>query len=257
MELTAEIAAAHFDAQRVTALKNLAEKKTFDGFRPGQAPEAVIVRELGEEAVLWEMAKLAISSVYPAIITQEKIDALGRPDVSIIKIASGNPLGFKLTTAVMPQFQLPDYKQIARETNQAASQPEERRTKIIEAIMAKTEIKLPTILIEAELNQMVRELETQAASAGKNFTEELKAAGKTVESLRADWRGVAEKRVKANLILERVAMVEKLEPAADKIEADVVAVLANHPKADRALVQAYVRHSLTNNLAWELLEGQK
>ncbi len=259
MALTVEVESGYFDAKRPAAIQTLATKHNFDGFRPGQAPEAVVVRELGEDAVLWETAKATIGAIYPTIISQEKIDALGRPDVSITKIARGNPLVFTLTTAIVPPFELPDYQAIARNVQPTTENggAEKRRTKIAEELVDKTSLVLPAILINAELEQMIRELEAKAAAEGKKLEEELKTAGKTIEGLRADWRTVAEQRIKINLIFEKIARAEKLEPSADKVEADVTAILAEHPKAERAVVRSYVRHALTNNLVWEFLTGQK
>jgi FKBP-type peptidyl-prolyl cis-trans isomerase (trigger factor) len=59
------------------------------------------------------MAELAISKAYPEILISEKVDAIGRPEVHITKLAMGNPLEFTITTAVVPTFELPDYKAIA------------------------------------------------------------------------------------------------------------------------------------------------
>jgi FKBP-type peptidyl-prolyl cis-trans isomerase (trigger factor) len=89
-----------------------------------------------ESQILGEMAEMAISDIYPKIlsgeITENKIDpvrgregsqrssasngidAISRPEISITKLARKNPLGFKIKTATMPEMKLPDYKQIAK-----------------------------------------------------------------------------------------------------------------------------------------------
>ncbi len=91
-------------------------KKTYEikGFRPGKAPEEILLREVGEIRVLEEAAKEAIALAYETVLRDEKIKAIGFPDIRITKIAAGNPLGFTARTALFPQFTLPDYKEIAR-----------------------------------------------------------------------------------------------------------------------------------------------
>ena len=64
-------------------------------------------------AILEEMAELALSKAYIDIIVDNKIDAIGKPATQITKLAENNPLEFKITTAVMPEIKLPDYKKIA------------------------------------------------------------------------------------------------------------------------------------------------
>lgn len=113
VEITASIPAEEFNRTRSQAIKNVGKDVTIDGFRKGHVPENLLLERIGEAAILEEMAEIAIRHAYPSIITEEKIDALGRPDVRITKIAVGNPLEFVLTTAVFPEITLPDYKKLA------------------------------------------------------------------------------------------------------------------------------------------------
>ncbi len=115
LELVGEIGAEHWGRHRQEALGHLGERVNLPGFRKGHIPEKVLVERLGEMAVLEEMAERAIREAYPEIIVEHKIDAIDRPEISITKIASGNPLGFKIKQSVMPEIKLPDYKKIASE----------------------------------------------------------------------------------------------------------------------------------------------
>jgi trigger factor len=113
IELVASLSADIFDSYRPAALKNLNESLTIDGFRKGKIPENTLIQKIGEKTILEEMAELAISKAYPEILINEKIDAVGRPEVRITKLARGNPLEFTIITAVVPTFELPDYKALA------------------------------------------------------------------------------------------------------------------------------------------------
>lgn len=110
VEIIGEIAAADFANFRAKAIANLNGEAKIDGFRPGHVPEAVLVQTLGDDAILMEMADLALREAYPEIILEHKVDALGRPDIQITKIAKDNPLGFKIKTAVSPKVDLGNYK---------------------------------------------------------------------------------------------------------------------------------------------------
>lgn len=112
--LEGEIAAEHLEKHRPEALKKLGHEVSIDGFRKGHVPDDVLIKHVGEYALLEEMANRALSEAYPALLIEHKIDAIGRPDVAVTKLAAGNPLGFKITTAVTPQIALADYKTIAR-----------------------------------------------------------------------------------------------------------------------------------------------
>lgn len=121
VEIEGEISAELLERSRAKAVRRLSESLEIPGFRKGHVPEKVIVDKIGDYPVLEDAAEIALTSEYPKILEEHKIDALGRPEISITKLALGNPLGFKLKTAVMPAFALPDYKKIASEKNAKAN----------------------------------------------------------------------------------------------------------------------------------------
>jgi trigger factor len=94
------------------------------GFRKGNVPEKMIIAQVGELAVLTEMAERAISQSYPEALTHHKIEAIGYPQISITKIAEGNPLEFTATVAVLPEIELPDVKKIAAKENKEKASEE-------------------------------------------------------------------------------------------------------------------------------------
>lgn len=115
VEIEGEIEADIFESFFEKALKKLGENFELDGFRRGKVPESVLASKIPEIKILEEMAELALSEHYPKIITEEKLDAISRPEISITKLARKNPLGFKIKTAILPEIKLPLYKEIAKE----------------------------------------------------------------------------------------------------------------------------------------------
>ncbi len=116
IEIEGELDADIFEGYWSIALKKVGEHAEIDGFRKGKVPENVLLSKVPESKILEEMAELALGEHYPQILEENKIDALNHPEISITKLARKNPLGFKIKTAVMPEMELPDYKQIAKDT---------------------------------------------------------------------------------------------------------------------------------------------
>jgi trigger factor len=116
VEIEGELDAETFETYFKKALNKIGENVKLDGFRKGKVPENVLLSNVPEMQVLEEMAELALGEHYPKIIEEEKIDAIGRPEIAIIKLARKNPLGFKIKTAVLPEIKLADYKGIAKDT---------------------------------------------------------------------------------------------------------------------------------------------
>lgn len=124
IEIQASIPSSFWEQFRNEAVKNINESVTIDGFRKGMVPENILIAKVGEAKIVEEMAELALSRVYLDILSQNKIDAIGRPQVQITKLAKGNPIEFKVISAVVPTINLPDYKKIANEINKSRSKGE-------------------------------------------------------------------------------------------------------------------------------------
>ncbi len=124
VEISASIPAEVWEENRAKALKNLNDSVIIDGFRKGMVPENILINKVGQNTINEEMAELALSKAYLDILIDNKIDAVGRPQVQITKLASGNPLEFKATTAVVPTVKLPDYKKIAEKETKADAKNE-------------------------------------------------------------------------------------------------------------------------------------
>lgn len=117
VEITGEIGAEEFESFYPQAIKEFNRTMKMDGFRPGSIPEDIIIKEVGEQVIAEQMAEMALQHFYPEIISDKKIKAVGRPEVSITKIARNNPLGFKIKTAILPEIKLPDYKAVSQKVN--------------------------------------------------------------------------------------------------------------------------------------------
>lgn len=132
VEIIGSIPTEKFESFRKKALANINDEVKIDGFRKGKVSEAILVAKVGEMTILEEMAQLAISKEYPSIVVDEKIDAIGHPEVHITKIAAGNPLEFKIITAVVPETTLGDYKKLSKEIFGAKTEVEEVTEKDVE-----------------------------------------------------------------------------------------------------------------------------
>ena len=115
LEIEIQVPIETLENQRQNAIKDISNEIEIQGFRKGTAPENLIIEKVGEMAVLEKISFRVINNVLPIIITEEKIDALSQPSISITKIAVGSPLEFKAKFTLMPEVELADYKKIAKE----------------------------------------------------------------------------------------------------------------------------------------------
>lgn len=353
VEIVAEIPADELESYRKNAVKKLSENVEISGFRKGHVPENVLLQKVGEEAILREMGQDAISKAYPEIVRQQSIDAIGRPEIAVTKLARGNPLGFTAKTAVMPTFDLPDSKKIAdsvpleppedvsdeelkktideirknfaqrkkkEDTAKGENQDkkegalvgpdgqpissrnteekngtlpeltddfvkqlgkfesvddfkkkmrenlceekkikakEKRRMAIVEKILEKTDITIPKVLIDAEIEQMLAQFKGQISMAGMKPEDYFKQLKKSEDEIKEGWRADAEKRVKMHLVINAVADSENLYPSEEEIKRGVSDLekyyQGQNIDSDRAI--AHVRNLLTIERVFKFLEG--
>lgn len=116
VEITGEIAESLISTHKKTVLDKAREDIVVPGFRKGLVPNNILMTKLNEYEVLQEAAELALNEVYPQIIKENELDVLGIPEVSITKLAPGNPMEFQIKVGLVPEIKLPDYKEIAKKT---------------------------------------------------------------------------------------------------------------------------------------------
>jgi trigger factor len=112
LEVLGAITAEKMSLMRERALARFKESVEVDGFRKGNAPDAIVAQKVGEMRLLEEAAEIALSEEYPNILEEHKIDAIGRPEIMITKLGVGSPLEFKIKTALMPEVKLANYKKV-------------------------------------------------------------------------------------------------------------------------------------------------
>jgi FKBP-type peptidyl-prolyl cis-trans isomerase (trigger factor) len=321
VEIEAEITAEYVESFWKQAIAHIGEHVEIAGFRKGNIPETVLLSKVGEMTILEEASEMALSDVYPKIIVEKKINAIGRPKVTITKMAKGNPLVFKAITAVVPEIKLPNYKKIAKEiigkqeevvvTDQdienviteirKSKAPhdhdtelpefndelvkslgadftsvedfktkarerilaekkyrtvEKKRIEILDGIADKTTTDLPELLIESELEKTNSQFVDNLKSMGLEIVDYLKRIEKTEDDLRKEWRPEAEKRAKIQLVLNQIALEEKIETTKEEIEKEVKHLLEHYKDADPERAKMHAENVLTNEKVFQFLENQ-
>ena len=134
---------------------------------------------------------------------------------------------------------------------------EKKRLSIMDELIKDSEIDMPNLLIESELSRMVSEMSTNIAQMGLSIEDYLKHVGKTLEDLKKEWTPEAEKRAKTQLILNKIAIEEKIEVKEDEIKKEVDAIMNYYKDADKTRATIYVETMMLNEEVWKFLESQK
>lgn len=343
MTLEVELPYSVLEKNRAIAIKNLGQDLEIKGFRKGSAPANMVEEEIGEAKIIEEMSYQAIVKSLPKIIQDEKIEVLTQPNISVTKLAPGNPFTFKAEFILMPKLELPDYIKIAKSVapikkvevtdkeisdyidyvrsskmqaedlrKKTSANPEERkeaskksaekpndelpelndefiktlgnfkdvedfktqlkqnmltekeqhemqkrRLEIIEKIIIESNVSIPDIMIEQELDRMLQQFKSDISQSKIEFEDYLKQIKKTEADLLKEWRPDAAKRSKMNLILPKIAVEEKLEANPETIEKEIWHLKKHYPEINDDQAKSYVSHLLRNDEVFKFLENIK
>jgi len=342
VELEVSLPSDFLVSARKKALEILGASLEIPGFRRGHIPENVTAEKAGESKILEEAVDILLKEHFPKIIEQTKLNIIGRPKISITKLAAGNPVGFKAIFAVMPEFKLPEYKRIAASIKQQALSKEKKedtetsekeindvllqirknkahfdyhknnpdhkdhnhpemkdkdlpplddkfaqeagnfknlgelkskikeniitekkirnmekkRAGIMEELIKNTEIDLPEILVENEIEKSLVQMKNDIERMGSKFEDYLTQTKKSEGDLRKDLRKSSENKAKIQLIFNKIAEAEKLEPDKEILENEVKEIMKHYPQASDINARIYVTTILLNSEVLKLLENQ-
>jgi FKBP-type peptidyl-prolyl cis-trans isomerase (trigger factor) len=342
VELEVSLPADFLVPARKKAIEMFCTSLDISGFRKGHVPENIVVEKIGENQILEEAVDILLKEHFPKVMEQEKLDIIGRPKISITKLATGNPVGFKAVFAVMPEITLPDYKKISgdiikkekdkeKKENLEATEKEiadvllqirknkahfdyheqhkdetghnhpeikdedlpelndelakeagnfknleelktkvkenienekksrnieKKRAAIMDELIKNTKIDMPEILVESEIEKSLAQMKDDITRMGSKLEDYLKHIKKSEDDLRKDFRKSAEKKAAIQLIFNKIAEIEKLEPNKEILDNEVKSVMEHYPEASEINARIYVTTILLNSEVLKLLENQ-
>ena len=131
---------------------------------------------------------------------------------------------------------------------------EQFKDKLVEALVKKSKVPAPEILIEDQMRMIRDDMTRNATQQGMSFDDFLKANNETEESWEKEARKAAEVRVKASLALQTLAVEQKIavpdELVAAKI-AELRDVYKKSPEALKSLKDPNVKMDIKNRMIIE------
>lgn len=134
---------------------------------------------------------------------------------------------------------------------------QERRKNILEAITKEIKVDLPLTFIEQELDQMTHEFSYELSRMGQTFENYKEIAKKTEEEIRNEWREKAKGRVINEIVLQKIAVAEKITPDKEEVEKEVSHMVEHYPETPKERIVAFVEDSMTKQEVFKFLESKE
>lgn len=186
----------------------------------------------------------------PTIETEADFSKLPLPELTDELVATIGQPGQFSTVA--------DFKEKLREhlsIEKKQSGSAKHRAKITDAIIAATEIDVPQVLIDSEINQMFGQMNEDLERSNLKMDDYLTHIKKTKDDLKSEWSPSATMRAKLQLILNEIAKKEAIQPDQTQLEAQVQQLTDQYKDADKHRVTVYVSSVMTNEAVMKMLEN--
>lgn len=108
--LTVEVEPERFALAKQKAARAIAQKVNLPGFRKGKAPYNIIVRYVGEPAILEDAVEIVSSDVYPAALQEAGVEPYGPGSVE--DFSHEEPISIIFVVPLQPTVDLKDYRSI-------------------------------------------------------------------------------------------------------------------------------------------------
>lgn len=122
---------------------------------------------------------------------------------------------------------------------------------LVEALVKKSKVPTPDILVSDQMNMIRNDVVRNAQARNMEFEDFLKANGETLESWEKEARKIAEKRVKASLALQTLAVEQKITVDDAEVNAKVAElrdVYRKSPDAMKNLNNPNVKNDIRNRM---------
>ena len=202
------------------------------GFRKGKAPRDLVEKNLNKDTFYTEVLNKIVPDSYAEIIKKNDLRPVVMPRIEVVSREEDKDWVYKVIVCEQPGITLVDYKDEIAKTHakdkiwvpgKDEKKPEEKdKNKILSenlaVILEKSQVGLADLVIEDELTKLLSELLEEIKKLGLTLDQYLASTGKTVETLRNEYKSKAENSLKLEFILNKIADLEKITVSDEEIQ---------------------------------------
>ena len=140
-------------------------------------------------------------------------------------------------------------------TEKAKYETEEEAIKVV---CDNTKLDIPNGMIELEIDNMVKDMETRLSYQGLNLNQYLQIMNKTEAEIRQNFKEQAEKSIKSRLVLEAIVKAENFEVTPEEVSEKVKEMASQYGRKEEELLEneqlkEYIESNLKTQKAIEFI----
>ncbi|ACA56490.1 trigger factor [Clostridium botulinum] len=127
---------------------------------------------------------------------------------------------------------------------------------VVEAVGANAEIEIPKVMIEKEIENMVRDLEMRLKYQGLDLKSYYEFTNSSEEKVKEYMRETAEKRVKTDLIMQEIAKVEDIKATEEELKEKAMEVAKQYGQKDVEKTAELIANAQKSYLEIDIVNGK-
>ena len=145
-----------------------------------------------------------------------------------------------------------------QEKQNAEKEKYETQDAVIKAVSENLKVEIPSGMIELEVENMLKDIETRLSYQGLKLEQYFQMMGKTEEDVKKEYEPQAIEAIKSRLALEAVIKAEKIEATEEEIVEKIKEMAKNYGKSEEDLtknenVKNYIKKGIESEKAIEFL----
>lgn len=134
----------------------------------------------------------------------------------------------------------------------------ETESEAIKAVCENAKLDIPNGMVEVEIDNMMRDMETRLSYQGLNMHQYLQMMNKTENDVRDNFRGQATESIKTRLVLEAIVKAEKIEATPEEITEKIKEMASQYGRKEEELqeneqLKEYLSASIENEKAIDFI----
>lgn len=205
------------EAVRKEIVDKLAKEITLPGFRKGMAPKEIAAAKLSKEKIQEELLKKILTDEYSKAVKENNIQPIVNPRIHIEAFEDGTNLEFMAETCEEPKIELKNYKEEVKKLTAKSKivipgKDVEKvgLEKIVDVLLSTVEGTIPSVLVEQETNRLISNLLDELKRMGVSLDQYLASRSKNADELRKEYSHQAERDLKLEVVLRKIADEEKI-----------------------------------------------
>lgn len=237
VELTVTIPWNEVKATYETIFSAVASDTELPGFRKGKAPMDMVKDKIDKKRIYEEVVKEIVPKAYAEALKVNSVSPISSPQVTIKSAKENEPWEFIAVTAIKPIVTLKKYKEkiielkkgkvkIYKPGDPPAKEGDNKPSldELLGALVSETEVEVPDILVQDEVNRMLTNLLDQTKKLGLTVEQYLMAKNTTTDKLKAEYTAQAEKNLMLEFALLQVAEEQKITVTPEDIQTVIAKV---------------------------------